>query len=367
MVPAWLYTQAKQAIRADGTMAPVDLALYTRALMVSPAATLEPQPPAETFEWVQRPVDDYVTGKVYVDGSRIDGEHSLAGMCARHGRAFAAYDDTGSLLAAAKGRPPSWAEGIWGAELWGLLMAVTSADPWAPMRVDCVSVKQGSQKGLAWAGAPDRTLAWAWAPLAAALDDDPRRVVWMPAHCSQDSVGSRKLGNGEGLTKLDITGNALVDQLAKEAARADRLPWARRKRVRELGDIVTAVATWIGQIMQLANHFPDPRWDGAGRQPMLRDSEGIAGRQPAKAPHQQRRNSRQAQAHTLGSMQAELGHPRMEAIARRVRAKEVASHVDRGAEPDNRNSNLPSAWVVSLPLRSLQLPRAGGRQKPNSA
>ena len=241
-------------------------------------------------------------------------------------------------------------------------MAVTSADPWAPMRVDCLSVKQGSQKGLACTGAPDRTLAWA--PLAAALDDDPRRVVWMPAHCSQDSVGSRKLGNGEGLTKLDITGNALVDQLAKEAARADRLPWARRKRVRELGDIVTAVATWIGQITQLANHFPDPRWDGAGRQPMLRDSEGIAGRQPAKAPHQQRRNSRQAQAHTLGSMQAELGHPRMEAIARRVRAKEVASHVDRGAEPDNRNSNLPSAWVESLPLRSLQLPRAGGRQKP---
>lgn len=37
-----------------------------------------------------------------------------------------------------------------------------------------------------WAGEPDRMLAKAWAPLAAALDD-PQRVVWMPAHCSREA------------------------------------------------------------------------------------------------------------------------------------------------------------------------------------
>ena len=61
MVPAWLCTQAKEAIRTDGNMAPVDLALYTRALAASPAAALEQQPPDESFELVQQPAGSFVT------------------------------------------------------------------------------------------------------------------------------------------------------------------------------------------------------------------------------------------------------------------------------------------------------------------
>ena len=137
-----------------------------------------------------------------MDGSRIDGDSQYAGLCARHGWAFAAYDEQGTLLAAAKGRPPSWAEGIHGAELWGLFMAVTCADPWSPIRVDCSSVQQGSQKGLAWACAPERCLAKIWNPLNAAIDDDPTRVVWMPAHCSQAAVGVKQLGTVRGSQQL---------------------------------------------------------------------------------------------------------------------------------------------------------------------
>ena len=83
---------------------------------------------SETFEWVQQPADGCVGGTVYVDGSRVDGEWQLAGLCARHGWAFAAYDDAGALCAAAKGRPPAWAAGIYDAELWGLFMAAMVAD-----------------------------------------------------------------------------------------------------------------------------------------------------------------------------------------------------------------------------------------------
>ncbi len=114
-------------------MAPKDLLLYTRALAASPETAVDAAPKDETFQWVKRPVDGCFSGKAYVDGSRIDGERSYAGLCARHGWAFAAFDEAGSLVAAAKGRPPAWAEGIFGAELWGLLMAASSADAWAPL------------------------------------------------------------------------------------------------------------------------------------------------------------------------------------------------------------------------------------------
>ena len=178
LVPSWLRSQVRRALQSDGSMTPADLLMYTRALVSSPAASLKPPPPTETFERVKEPMDGIVSGKIYVDGSRIYGDSNLAGLCARQGWAFAAYDDAGALCAAARGRPPAWVEGIHGAELWGLAMAVSSADPWTPIRVDCLAVQKGAQKDKAWAEAPDRCLARVWAPVIAALDDGAQRVVW---------------------------------------------------------------------------------------------------------------------------------------------------------------------------------------------
>ena len=251
-------------------------------------------------------------------------------MCARHGWAFAAYDEEGALVAAAKGRPPALADGIYGAELWGLFMAASSADPWAPLRVDCQSVQVGSQMGREWAAAPDRCLARVWAPLNAALDDDPQRVVWMPAHCSHDAVGKKRLGDGTLLSELDIAGNAFVDKLAKEAARADRLPPAQLDSVRKLGEKLTAVATWIGQVTQLANNFPDPRWPGAGRKQFLRDSEALGTRRKCKTTLRHSRGQHQqdpAGAAQLGhavSIEGFAGHQQWEALRQRVCARELA-------------------------------------------
>lgn len=356
MVPSWLYSEVKRAIRPDSTMAPSDLALYTRALVASPAASLEPPPKDDTFEWVQRPADGIVSGKIYVDGSRLDGEWRLAGMCARLGWAFAAYDDNGYLCAAARGRPPAWVGGIHGAELWGLSMAISSADPWAPIRVDCLSVQQGSQKGLEWAGAPDRHLARIWAPLNAALDDNPSRVAWMPAHCGLDGIGVKKLGNGELLTALDHAGNAYVDQLAKEAARADRLAPARRAEVHKLWETLTAVATWIGQVTVLANHFPDPDWTDSCRRRFLRDSEGSTNRTASGTSRQQPGQQQQLDAVAPRSDGAPrpckrarnstdaLTDQRWEALRRRVCAKSWAS------EGASRADNLVKLEATHPPL-----------------
>jgi hypothetical protein len=275
MVPDWLLREAKAAIRADGTMAPADLALFTRAIVASPEALVTPSSVQETFQWVKRPDDGIAPGKWYVDGSRLDAEWDLSGMCARYGWAIAAFDEAGALAAAANGRPPAWATGIFGAELWGLLMASVSAEPGAPFRVDCLAVQQGAGRGSTWATAPDRKLARAWGPLAAALDGEPQRVVWMPAHCSHALVGIRTLSDGTPLSAIDVNANALVDRLAKAAARADRAPASQLAAVRTLGCRLTAIARWIGQVTVYAGSFPDPSWSGIGKLKRIRDTDAV--------------------------------------------------------------------------------------------
>jgi hypothetical protein len=325
MVPQWLRAAVRRALRPDGTMAPADLALYTRALVASPAASLNPVPAQETFEWVRPPLEGGASGTVYVDGSRIDAEGPLAGLCARHGWAVAVFDTDGNLQASAKGRPPAWSPGIHGAELWALLMASQIADPWASIKVDCLSVQQGAQRGQSWAEAPERKLARAWAPIAATMDADPHRVVWMPAHCTESHVGKRQLSNGEYLTAADLKGNALVDALAKEAARENRLPSEQRNQVRSLTELVDAVARWIGQVTKLANSLPDPTWDGSGKQKLLRDSEGMRA-----MPGSQRRQSckpvcSESMRQQPGTQLSDLSsHPRWAALRQRIAAKEAA-------------------------------------------
>jgi hypothetical protein len=276
LVPEWLREEVRQALRADGTMAPEDLLLYTRALTPSPEASVAPAPQAETFEWVIRPTDGggATGGKFYVDGSMLDAEWQLAGCCARRGWAFAVVDEHGEVIASARGRPPAWTGGINGAELWSLLMAALAALPGSTFRIDCMAVQLGTQLGEAWAAASERQLARAWGPLAAALEGHVEDVVWMPAHCTREAVATRRLGDGSKMTEVDRRVNEVVDGLAKSAARADRVPLAQRLRVHALWDRVTAIAIWIGQATVIAGEFPDPDAPPGGGKNHVRDSEG---------------------------------------------------------------------------------------------
>jgi hypothetical protein len=291
---------------------------FSLAPLLPPEALIAPPQEHETFTWVKQPEDGRALGKWYGDGSRLDAQWDLSGMCARHGWAVAAFND-GLLTAAAHGRPPAWAHGIYGAELWSLLMAAMSAEPGAPFRVDCLAVQQGTLRGVAWATAPDRMLARAWGPLASALDGETDRVAWMPAHCTHAQVGIRTLSDGSLLTEGDVDANAFVDGLAKEAARADRVPAPQRSAVRALGRKLTAIAKWIGQVTVRAGSFPDPSWAGVGKQGTIRDTSAVStrafGRKPARivpivASHP---------VHEFGS-----ACPRWVAVRQRIAAKEAA-------------------------------------------
>eukprot|EP00973_Karenia_brevis_P070715 9830177-Karenia_brevis.AAC.1 len=84
----------------------------------------------------------------------------------------------------------------------------------------------------------------------------------MPAHCTAAQIGVKRLSNGEALSALDLKANALVDQMAKEAAGADRVPPEQRRAVKATWDKFAAVAMWIGHATVLATEFPDPAWRG---------------------------------------------------------------------------------------------------------
>ena len=264
MVPLWLRNDVRRAIGHNGSMAMDKLALYTRALISSPEPLVTAAPLEESFNWVKRPEGGLAEGTIYIDGSLLHAEWRLANCCARRGWAFAAVDSNGMVTAAANGRPPAWCSGIRGAESWGLLMAAQAAAPDAHFRVDCLAVQQGAQRGQQWAVAPDRRLARAWAPVAMALGNQPSRVAWMPAHCGQGQIGVKQLSNGDFLSPIDRDSNALVDNFAKDAARADALPEAQRREVEVIGETLTAVAKWIGRSQFWQARSLTPQVKGSG-------------------------------------------------------------------------------------------------------
>ena len=217
----------------------------------------------------------------YVDGSLLDAEHDLHGLCARQGWSIAAYDLEHRLVAAAHGRTPPWADGIHATELWGLLMAVQSFDPACTVKVDCAAVQLGSKRDSTWANAPSRSFGRAWGPISSALADDPERVAWMPAHSTATSFIGKRLSNGQPVRAHDVTGNDLVDGLAKKIARRDAMPRCQVRLVRQRATRLREAAIWIGRATAYANHCPLDALvsvDPIGKRRFVRDSDGIQSR-----------------------------------------------------------------------------------------
>ena len=366
-----------RALRADGTLHPAALLLYTRALTPAPSACVAEAPQDGTSEWVMPPAEGVpaVLGAFYTDGSLLDAEWKLAGSVARRGWAFAAVDEHGRRIAAARGRPPAWTGGIHGTELWALLMAAQSAIPGSSFRVDCRAVQMGAQRGPEWATAPDRKLARAWGPLTTTLEEEAHRVVWMPAQCTATQVGSKRLGDGSMMTHRDRIMNEQVDELAKSAARADSLPKAQRERVRKLWNQVTAIAVWIGQATALASHFPDPNSPPGGRQTHLRDSEGKQSLGSGRAKRGRKRKVPPAMSpadcgappssDTAGSRRtrqrlATWGRaaPSAAALSLLRRAKAVAREAGRARQ---ENEGQVRRWLSSVSLTPSALPAASDR------
>ena len=197
-------------------------------------------------------------------------------------------------------------------------MAINIADPFSLLRTDCLAVHDGATKGVEWANSSARVFGRAWGPIAAAFDGDTRRLAWMPAHCSAQQVGTKKLSNGTPMTESDRTGNGLVDRLAKQAASWDQVPKATLEFIVQQNILLSGIARWIGQCGVIANHFPLPREGNNTKQVYIRDSEGVQGR--IYQPRKKRKRDEVIPVPVPGDLSL---CPRWAALRRRILEKEA--------------------------------------------
>jgi hypothetical protein len=116
-----------------------------------------------------------------------------------------------------------------------------------------LSAVQAVHSGLAKATAASKIYARVYNLLLAALDDTPcERVIWVPAHKGEESVGALRCGNGERFTLADLRGNEAADLLAKQAVLQHRVSFAEVKRWKQVFEEVKSRAMWIAKITVLA-------------------------------------------------------------------------------------------------------------------
>ena len=225
---------------------------FERALFPSLDALVPPPSAVDSFTWVVYPEGGLVCGKVYTDGSRLDGPSELL---ARNGWSFVALDTEGKITAASNGVPPNWITVIPGAEAWALFQAASRAEPGTQYRVDCQPCVNAFHNGRAAATKDNRPLARVHNLMCAALDDtDVAAVVWMPAHTKKEDVGRVYLGDGSKLTDLDRKGNEEADRLAKLAVEAHRVPKQVRDKIKELDLVVERAARWVARATYAAGN-----------------------------------------------------------------------------------------------------------------
>ena len=247
-------------LQANAMSTHVGDAAFDRALFPSLALIVLPPAEHDTFAWLLRPEGGTFKGRVYSDGSRLDGPSDLL---ARNGWAFVVIDEVGETIAAAQGIPPRWIEDIPGTEAWAVLQAASRAEPGCTYRVDCEPCVNAIHRGKVWATAGSRVHARVNALMLAALDDTPPdAVVWMPAHTGEKDVGKARLGDNSLLTAVDRRSNGQADEWAKEAAMKHRVPENIRKKVKEHEDLITKTAMWVAKATYGANHnIDEPRRD----------------------------------------------------------------------------------------------------------
>ena len=158
-----------------------------------------------------RPKGGRIVGRIYTDGSMLDGPELFLARC---GWSFVALDEQGNVTAIARGVPPQWIDDIHGAEVWAMVQAALVATPGqCTYHCDCESVVTAIHDAMRQATSAKNRYARAYAILKPALEDTPTSsTLWMPAH----GKGSIK-SDGSLVSGQDREANDLADTHAEEA------------------------------------------------------------------------------------------------------------------------------------------------------
>ncbi len=103
----WPQAKLFQAGMVDSPSCRLGVAAGLCDIMASPEPTVDAPPTEATFEWTKRPTEASAQASGFIDGSRLDAEHDLYGLCARQGWAIAASTPMTSWWPPLMGEHPS--------------------------------------------------------------------------------------------------------------------------------------------------------------------------------------------------------------------------------------------------------------------
>lgn len=188
----------------------------------------------------------------------MDGRDPRTG---RNGWASTVKNETGRTLAAAHGAPPDSVEDVTGTEAWAVKEAAKGALPGRELVVDCLPCVDAFKVGVECATSDGRKHARVhWQMLQAWGDvDSEQKVVGMPSHTTEVSVGVAELGDGTKLTVLGRRGNDQADTLAKKAALTHRAPEGIRLGLQQQKQLINETVRWIGLANYEANNYTEAR------------------------------------------------------------------------------------------------------------
>ena len=199
----------------------------------------EQRPGEGTFEWVIPPTEGAAAfgDIIFSDGSMKDGPGELESL----GFGFVVYR-AGRVVAKARGVPPRYIHGNYGAELWGLVQAARHTVGPREVKVDNEAVVKRFAAGRNKTLHGDTLYAEAWGQLFAIQDGEQLAVTWTKGHITNADV------EAERFTQFEKDGNDIADELAKSAANQFRYLEEFRDEIERGDALVAQVAKAIGQM-----------------------------------------------------------------------------------------------------------------------
>ncbi len=195
--------------------------------------------------------------KLYIDGSMIDGKHSIT---RRLGFGIVVVGRDGTLIAFGNGTPPAWAMNAAGAEAWAFYTTL-AISPHIPITItDCLGLLSMLSLGAFSATLANRPFARIWRMIFGTLDLQDgghlinKSLIWMPAHCPVHSIGSRARSDGRMISAIDWRANRLVDALAKMAAKVHTVPPIANKILKDAFCAAEYMAASLGAVTYASNH-----------------------------------------------------------------------------------------------------------------
>lgn len=170
-----------------------------------------------------------------------------------------ALDTEERIFAIARGIPPHWVVDIPGTEAWAIYQAGLKAEPGSSIRSDCKPCVDTIIEGKVVSCSSKRPLARVNSLMHHVLDDaGPNSVVWMPAHTTEASIGTKKLSDGSVLTATDRKTNGRADEQAKIAAEAVRAPPEMRQDLDDYWQNIEDASIWLGMVTWMAGNMQGP-------------------------------------------------------------------------------------------------------------